>query len=278
MLSYRHAYHAGNYADVLKHLVLARTLEYMTAKDKPLLYLDTHAGAGGYRLGAAMSRKTSEYEDGIARLWGQPLPDALTPLMTLLRQLNGGGALEHYPGSPLIAAQMLRQQDALRLFELHPSDYRQLSERFERDRRVRVERSDGFASIKALLPPPSRRALVLIDPPYENKGDYREVQKVVLEGYKRFSLGTYLIWYPVVVRARIDEMARGLKSGGVRNLWQAELGLGPDTDDFGMTSCGLFMINPPWTLPDELNEALPVLCNLMAPEQGRWQLRQLAPE
>ncbi|ANG63529.1 rRNA methyltransferase [Marinobacterium aestuarii] len=278
MLSYRHAYHAGNYADVLKHLVLARTLEYMTSKDTPLLYLDTHAGAGSYHLGAAMAKKTAEFKEGIGRLWGQPLPDALTPLMAVLRQINPKGDLEHYPGSPQVAAKLLRKQDALRLFELHPSDYRLLSERFATDRRVRVERSDGFVSLKALLPPPSKRALVLIDPPYENKGDYRQVLKVVLEGYKRFPIGTYLIWYPVVVRARIDDMVRGFKSAGVRNLWQAELGLGPDTEDFGMTSSGLFMINPPWTLPGELKDALPLLQSLIAPEQGRWELKQLVGE
>jgi 23S rRNA (adenine2030-N6)-methyltransferase len=198
--------------------------------------------------------------------------------MAVLRQINPKGDLEHYPGSPLVAAQLLRKQDALRLFELHPSDYRLLSERFATDRRVRVERSDGFVSLKALLPPPSKRALVLIDPPYENKGDYRQVLKAVLEGYKRFPIGTYLIWYPVVVRARIDEMVRGFRNAGVRNLWQAELGLGPDTEDFGMTSSGLFMINPPWTLPGELKDALPMLQSLIAPEQGRWELKQLVGE
>ncbi|MFC6673034.1 23S rRNA (adenine(2030)-N(6))-methyltransferase RlmJ [Marinobacterium aestuariivivens] len=278
MLSYRHAYHAGNYADVLKHLVLASTLEYMTRKDKPLLYLDTHAGAGRYRLSESMAQKKAEYRDGVGRLWGRDLPDVLTPLMAVLERLNPTGKLEYYPGSPLIAAELLRPQDRLRLFELHPSDLRLLTGNFAADRRVRIEDSDGFASLKALLPPPSRRALVLIDPPYEQKDDYRRVVRAVLEGYQRFPTGTCLVWYPVVDRSRIDEMARGLKAGGIRNLWQVELGLAPDSEGFGMTSSGLFMINPPWILEAELKEALPELAKRLAPEQGRWMLQQLVGE
>lgn len=278
MLSYRHAFHAGNYADVLKHLVLARTLEYMTCKDKALLYLDTHAGAGGYRLGDPMSQKKAEFRDGIGRLWGSDGPQVLAPLMRVLEGLNPDGKLAYYPGSPLIAAQLLRPQDRLRLFELHPSDRAVLSRSFASDRRVRIEGSDGFASLKALLPPPSRRALVLIDPPYEQKEDYQRVVRSVLEGYKRFPTLTCLIWYPVVSRARVDEMARGLCRGGIRNLWQTELGLAPDSDGYGMTSSGLFLINPPWTLAAELKESLPELVRRLAPEQGRWLLEQLAEE
>ncbi|GGO87331.1 ribosomal RNA large subunit methyltransferase J [Marinobacterium nitratireducens] len=278
MLSYRHAYHAGNYADVLKHLVLARTLEYMIRKDKGLLYLDTHAGAGGYRLGDAMAQKKAEYRDGIGRLWGDGKIEALAPLMQVLDGLNPDGRLAYYPGSPVIAAQLLRPQDRLRLFELHPSDRELLGRNFASDRRVRVEGSDGFASLKALLPPPSRRALVLIDPPYEQKEDYQRVVRAVLEGYRRFPAMTCLIWYPVVARPRIDEMARGLCRGGIRNLWQTELGLAPDSDGYGMTSSGLFMINPPWTLAEQLREALPELVERLAPEQGRWMLEQLVGE
>lgn len=279
MLSYRHAFHAGNYADVLKHLVLARSLEYLTRKDKALLYVDTHAGAGGYRLGDAMAQKKAEYRDGIGRLWtADTLPEPLAPLMGLLRRLNTGAELAFYPGSPRIAAELLRPQDRLRLFELHPRDRDLLEAGFAADRRVRVEDSDGFASLKALLPPPSRRALVLIDPPYEQKSDYQRVVRAVEEGVKRFPAGTYLIWYPVVSRDRIDEMARGLKACGARNLWQTELGIGPDSDGYGMTSSGLFMINPPWTLGAELEAVLPELVRRLAPEQGRWMLRQLVAE
>lgn len=278
MLSYRHAYHAGNHADVLKHLVLARTLEYLTRKDKALLYLDTHAGAGRYRLSEPMAQKKAEYLGGIGRLWGSDTAGALSPLMALLGRLNPSGRLEFYPGSPLIAAELLRAQDRLRLFELHPSDRKLLNANLAADRRVRIDGSDGFASLKALLPPPSRRALVLIDPPYEQKEDYRRTVKALLEGYQRFPTGTYLVWYPVVERARIDEMARGLKVGGVRNLWQVELGLAPDSEGYGMTSSGLFMINPPWTLEAELKEALPELARRLAPEQGCWMLQQLVAE
>ncbi|NVK40197.1 MAG: 23S rRNA (adenine(2030)-N(6))-methyltransferase RlmJ [Oceanospirillaceae bacterium] len=278
MLSYRHAYHAGNYADVLKHLVLAHTLEYMTRKDKALLYLDSHAGAGGYRLGEPMAQKKAEFRDGIGRLWKDDGIAALAPLMQLLQRLNPNGELAYYPGSPLIAAQLLRPQDQLRLFELHPRDRELLERNFAKDRRVRIEGSDGFASLKALLPPPSRRALVLIDPPYEQKDDYRKVVRAVLEGHKRFPTLTGLIWYPVVSRARIDEMAQGLRRGGIRNLWQTELGIAPDSDGYGMTSSGLFMINPPWTLAAELKQALPALVERLAPEQGRWMLEQLVAE
>ncbi|MEZ0236641.1 MAG: 23S rRNA (adenine(2030)-N(6))-methyltransferase RlmJ, partial [Methylophilaceae bacterium] len=213
MLSYRHAFHAGNHADVLKHAVLAAMLDYFYQKDTSYCVIDTRAGAGCYQLDTGFAAKNAEYESGIARLWDRDdLPALLKRYVELVRATNPDGGRKLYPGSPLIAWNILRADDRLRLFELHPTDIKLLQQTFEgAARRVQIQQADGFAGLKALLPPPSRRALVLIDPPYEVKEDYRHVITALKDALQRFATGTYAIWYPQLQRHEVPAMLENLK-------------------------------------------------------------------
>ncbi|MDX9698973.1 MAG: 23S rRNA (adenine(2030)-N(6))-methyltransferase RlmJ [Rhodocyclaceae bacterium] len=262
MLSYRHAFHAGNHADVLKHCVLTEVLRYYCRKDKPWWYIDTHAGAGCYSLGDERADKTGEYLAGIGRLWQNPtLPDALKPYLEAVAQFNPHGRLGFYPGSPALAMTLLREQDRMRLFELHPADHELLSRTFERDQdRVQVRRSDGFASLRALLPPPTRRAVVLIDPPYEVKDDYRQVVKVVEEAMRRFPGGTYIVWYPMLARPEARQLPERLAQLKPGSWLQVRLAVRqPSADGVGMFGSGLYIVNPPWVLPQMLESVMPWL-------------------
>ncbi|MCL7845827.1 23S rRNA (adenine(2030)-N(6))-methyltransferase RlmJ, partial [Pasteurella multocida] len=211
MLSYRHSFHAGNHADVLKHLVLMLIIENLQQKEKGFYYLDTHAGVGRYRLFSEEAEKTAEFEQGIARLWQRDdLPEEVARYIKLIKQVNyGGKALRYYAGSPLIAAKMLRSQDRALLTELHPSDYPLLRNNFKEFDNVTTKRYNGFQQLKATLPPKERRGLVLIDPPYELKEDYDLVVNAIEEGYKRFATGIYAIWYPVVLRQQTKRILKG---------------------------------------------------------------------
>jgi 23S rRNA (adenine2030-N6)-methyltransferase len=280
MLSYRHGYHAGNFADILKHTVLVHMLEYMTQKDKPLRIIDTHAGAGVYKLSGPQAQKNREFDTGIGPLWtSSEKPAALARLLELVHTLNERGPLQIYPGSPLIAQTLMRPIDRLFLHELHPSDYQFLRDAMRSDKRVKVLDEDGFASLQALLPPLERRALVLIDPSYEIKSDYHQLVKQVINAHNRFAVGSFAIWYPVVNRARIDEMELALKKSGIKNIQLMEFGIAPDSLEHGMTSSGMIVINPPWTLWGAMEETLPWLVdNLSEPGQGFYRLEQLVAE
>ncbi|MBP9714423.1 MAG: 23S rRNA (adenine(2030)-N(6))-methyltransferase RlmJ [Sterolibacterium sp.] len=262
MLSYRHAFHAGNHADVLKHAVLTHMLQYMTAKDAPCMYIDSHAGAGVYALDSGYATKLAEYQEGIARLWTRDdLPALISGYVELVRQLNPDGQLRLYPGSPWFAQTLLREQDKLRLFELHSSDYPLLARQCPPDgRRIQIQPSDGLAGLKALLPPPSRRALTLIDPSYEIKNDYRDVISALQEGLRRFATGTYALWYPQLARPESRQLVDKLKALPLRHWLHVSLTVGTPPDrDAGMTGSGLFIINPPWTLAAALEDSLPWL-------------------
>lgn len=259
MLSYRHAYHAGNHADVLKHSVLLLILDYLQQKDKPFWYIDTHAGAGSYRLDAAEAQKNAEFAAGVGRL-RRAAPD--TPLLSayfeILAACNPGAELLCYPGSPAFAAARLRAADRLRLFELHPQDRRALAAHFAGDRRVQVADSDGFAGLKALLPPAPRRALVLIDPSYELKEDYPRVVAALADAHRRFAAGTYMVWYPLLAQPAAQRLPQHLRALGLPAL-RAELRVSAPTGEFGMYGSGLFIVNPPWTLAAQLEQLLPLL-------------------
>ncbi|AQT61501.1 23S rRNA (adenine(2030)-N(6))-methyltransferase RlmJ [Cellvibrio sp. PSBB023] len=280
MLSYRHGFHAGNFADILKHTVFIHMLEYMTQKEKPLRIIDTHAGAGVYKLNGPQAQKNREFDTGIGRLWTSDTPPAaLARLRELVQTLNERGPLQIYPGSPLIAQTLMRPIDRLFLHELHPSDYQFLRDAMRSDKRIKVLDEDGFASLQALLPPLERRALVLIDPSYEIKSDYQHLVKQVIHAHKRFAVGTFAIWYPVVNRARIDEMELALKKSGIKNIQLMEFGIAPDSLEHGMTSSGMIVINPPWTLWGAMEEALPWLVDNLSDEgQGFYRLEQLVAE
>lgn len=262
MLSYRHAYHAGNHADVLKHFMLVQLLRYLAQKDKPFWVIDTHAGAGYYALDAGRATQLAEYRTGIERLWSRrDLPGPLADYVELVRQLNPDGILRAYPGSPHFALKLTRSQDRLRLFELHSSDSRLLQDNFrEAGQRVLVSATDGFAGTKALLPPPPRRALILIDPAYEDKGDYRRVIEALEGGLQRFPTGIYALWYPLLQRPEAQKLPDKLRALPAERWLNVRLTVrGVNADGFGMHGSGMYLINPPWILPDLLKETLPTL-------------------
>jgi 23S rRNA (adenine2030-N6)-methyltransferase len=280
MLSYRHAFHAGNHADVLKHAVLMQVLDYMKQKDKPFLYVDTHAGGGMYDLRGSYASKTREYEDGIGRIWhDNALPAELKSYVDLVCNLNQQNELREYPGSPWLASAVLRADDKMRLFELHSNEYKILSGIFARHKHIKIEQRDGFQALSAVLPPDSRRAVVLIDPTYEVKTDYQTVVQAVKDAHKRFASGVYLIWYPVVSRKIINKLERELVATGIRNIMLFELGISPDAEDAGMTASGMIVINPPWQLEAAMQKILPYLQSMLETGQGGfWRSQRLAAE
>jgi 23S rRNA (adenine2030-N6)-methyltransferase len=252
LLSYRHAFHAGNHADVLKHLVLVCVLDHLLHKaDKPFVFLDSHAGPGGCDLREAMATKNAEFEAGIGRIWDmdQP-PEPLARYLDVVRGFNPQGALAYYPGSPAIARQIMTC-GRLELCELHPDDHRRLAEWAGRDRRIHVHREDGFAQLKALLPPVERRALVLIDPPYEIKDDYLTVVDALRGALARFATGVCIAWYPLLARAEARALPRSLEK--LTDRWlRVELAVAQPAAK-GMHGSGVFVINPPWQLQAQLD-------------------------
>ncbi len=275
MLSYRHAFHAGNHADVLKHVVTMQLLSYLGQKETPYMVIDTHAGAGLYALDGEYASKNAEFDTGIGKLWERrDLPAPLAEYVQLIRALNPSGKMRYYPGSPTIADRTMRQQDRLRLFELHPTDNRILQENFRkaeahaaaqgvrggRGTRTMIQKADGFQALKALLPPPSRRGLVLIDPPYEDKGDYKRVKDTLQDALLRFATGTYAVWYPVLQRMESRQMPEKLKRLSANGWLNVTLSVSaPAPDGFGLHSSGMFVINPPYTLEPMLRTLMPYL-------------------
>lgn len=270
MLSYRHGFHAGMHADVLKHVILVHLLRYLTQKDKPLCFVDTHAGAAMYALDEGYAAQSKEYETGIARLWARAdLPPPLADYVAQVRAANPDGALRRYPGSPQLAAQMLRRQDRLRLFELHSSESRLLQRYFRGDApRVMVQAGDGYAGLQAQLPPPSRRALVLIDPSYEDKGDYRRVLAALRDAQKRFRPGVYALWYPQVQRRESRQLPEQLKRLQDKDWLHVTLTVRkPVAGGLGLHGSGMFVLNPPWLLPGALEAVMPYLAKVLAQDE-----------
>jgi len=285
MFSYRHAFHAGNHADVLKHFVTIQLLQYLNQKDTAYSYIDTHSGAGLYELDGAFASKNAEYDTGIGPLWHlEEMPEPVRVYVDVVKRMNPSGKMRYYPGSPYIAEQVAREQDRLRLFELHPADAKLLADNFRkleehaaaqgirptvRGKRVIVERSDGFASLKALLPPPSRRALVLIDPPYEDKQDYKKTKDALAEALKRFPSGTYAVWYPLLQRMESREFADKLKQLPAASWLNVVLTIRkPTPDGFGLHSSGMFILNPPYTLAPMLKQVMPWLVQALGKDSG----------
>ncbi|TCS36027.1 23S rRNA (adenine2030-N6)-methyltransferase [Paucimonas lemoignei] len=280
MLSYRHAFHAGNHADVLKHMVLIQLLRYLNQKDAPYMVIDTHAGAGVYALDSEQATKNAEFDTGISRLWERAdLPEAVADYVGLVKAMNPSGKMRYYPGSPYCAEKVMREQDRLRLFELHPNEIKILCDNFEkldahaaaqgqrpaaRGKRVMVQKADGFDGLKALLPPPSRRGLVLIDPPYEVKQDYRRVVETLNDALKRFATGTYAVWYPVLQRPESRQLPEQLKRLPAKDWLNVTLSTGaPQPDGLGLRSSGMFILNPPWTLAPLLRQVMPWLVDAL---------------
>ena len=271
MLSYRHAFHAGNHADVLKHFIEVQLLRYLAQKDKAFWYIDTHAGAGCYSMDSGYATQNAEYESGIALLWERDdVPAPLAEYVELVKRLNPDSHLKIYPGSPLIALELLRKQDRLRLFELHPSDCDILHENFiAYGNQVLIQKADGFGALKALLPPPPRRALILIDPPYEDKQDYQHVLSALTEGLKRFSNGVYAVWLPQLQRAEARQLPAQLKQLPVKSWLHVTLNIqAPGEDGFGMHGSSMFILNPPWVLQNELKQVMPYLVTVLGKDSS----------
>ncbi|MDR7093313.1 23S rRNA (adenine(2030)-N(6))-methyltransferase RlmJ [Hydrogenophaga laconesensis] len=299
MFSYRHAFHAGNHADVLKHITLIATLRHLMQKEAGLTLIDTHAGAGLYRLDGDYTETGGEARDGVVKLMGalravdRPAAQAVSPAiddyLDLIASFNPSGSLRVYPGSPFVMHHLLRAEsrDRLKLFEVHPTDSRTLSAnigQLEAGRQIAVARQDGFEGVKPLLPPPpsatgSKRALVLIDPSYEIKSDYGKVSACIQELIKRFPTGTYLVWYPVIPRPEAHDLPRRLRtlSNQAQKPWlNATLAIGQDPthgpdDRPGLTASGMFVINPPHTLKATLQAALPQLLEHLGRGRGKSQ-------
>ncbi len=279
MLAYRHAFHAGNHADVLKHLVLVQVLRYMNGKDKPYRYVDTHAGAGGYSLEGRYAQKKGEFERGIALLWERDdLPEPLADYVSLVRQFNPQGALEQYPGSPAIAQMLLRPTDQMRLFELHPTEHRILDSYLGQQRGVEVKHADGFDGLKGTLPPTTRRGVVLMDPSYEGNGDYGRVIASLRDALQRFAEGVYVVWYPQVQKVEAAELPRRLEALAPKGWLHARLTVAkPDSLGFGLAGSGMFVINPPYTLHDTLAGVLPWLVEVLGQYDGANYLLDQRP-
>ncbi|MCK9989871.1 MAG: 23S rRNA (adenine2030-N6)-methyltransferase [Rugosibacter sp.] len=276
MLSYRHAFHAGSHADVLKHLVLMLCLQHMNSKDKPYTVVDTHAGAGLYLLDTEQARRTGESINGIGKLWQRnDWPAPLAGLMALIKQANQTGQLLRYPGSPWLIDHLARPIDRLRFCELHSTDFALLRRQYkDAGRRVAVYQDDGFEVLKASLPPPSRRALVLIDPSYEIKSDYMKVVAAIKDSLKRFATGTLLVWHPLIPQLEANQLPEKLKKAGAAHWLHATLSVNaPSTQGRGMHGSGMFVVNPPWTLAATLNDTLPYLADILALDhQAKWQV------
>ncbi|MDH5536086.1 MAG: 23S rRNA (adenine(2030)-N(6))-methyltransferase RlmJ [Betaproteobacteria bacterium] len=257
MLSYRHLFHAGNFADVFKHSLLARLLTALCAKDKAWCYLDTHAGTGRYDLSHPWAQKVREYENGISRLWGRrDLPALLAPYMAAVQAANPAHDLKCYPGSPLIARWLARPGDRLVLSELNQKDCAALNELFARDKQVQVQLMDGYQALKAFLPPQERRGLVLIDSSFDRAREFDRVTKALAEAHARFATGTYAVWYPLMEKSAMRGFEREILKTGIRKVLKLELTVEPENWTLTVPGCGMLVVNPPWTFEEEARTLL----------------------
>ncbi len=265
MLAYRHAFHAGNHADVLKHVMLTRVLRYMNQKEKPYRLVDTHAGAGGYSLEGTYANKKSEYVNGVARLWDRTdAPEIVADYLDQVRAFNPDGQLTQYPGSPAFAQLLLRPQDQARLYELHNTDHRILDAYLGQNKNFDIHNADGFDGLKSQLPPSSRRAAVLMDPSYEGHHDYGRVIASLREGLQRFAEGVYMVWYPQVSKLEAAQLPKRLESLAPKGFLHVRLTVQqPDQQGYGLAGSGMFILNPPYTLHDEMSAVLPWLVDVL---------------
>jgi 23S rRNA (adenine2030-N6)-methyltransferase len=279
-MNYRHAYHAGNFADVMKHIALARIIERLKAKPAPFRVIDLHAGAALYDLAGDEAGRTGEWREGVGRLYRdgtcapEPLPDRVEELIAPWRQavasVNDGVRLARYPGSPEIARRLARGGDRLVFNELHPEDFQALAARFRRERRVKVLQLDAWIAAKGLLPPPERRGLVLIDPPYEERDEAARALAAIAGGYRRFSGGLFFLWYPVKAQADANALARRAAALGIPKLLRAEMTVRRANKGDRLNGSGLMLVNPPWRLNEELGAILPSLAERLADREARF--------
>lgn len=281
-MNYRHAFHAGNFADIVKHLILARALTYLQRKDKPVFILDTHSGLGSYDLQSEAARKTNEADNGIGQLWPHldRAPEAvatlLGPFTDAVRSLNGAGNPRFYPGSPALIAHLMRPQDRAVFCELHDADHSALAARFARAGRIRVNHVDGWQALKTLLPPPERRGLVIIDPPFEARNEFDIMLNGLDAAVQRFATGTFLAWYPIKHEAAVDAFRGGFGQRFSDTLLIEMTVAAPA--DAAFHGSGMAIINPPYTLASELETLLPWLVQRLErqPGAGAWRIEALS--
>jgi 23S rRNA (adenine2030-N6)-methyltransferase len=285
-MNYRHSYHAGNFADVLKHAVFTLVLEYMKRKEGPFRVIDTHAGAGRYALTSPQAEKTGEWQGGIGRLIGldaKPLPPGvarhLQPYLDVLSRENAAGVLTVYPGSPALALGLMRPQDTLVANELHPEERLLLGEAVGSDRRAKLMALDAWVALKALLPPKERRGVVLIDPPFEERDDLDRMATGLAQGLQRFATGAYIAWYPIKDPKPIARFHAAVAALAVPRSLRIEIMLQRPTDPDRLNGCGLVVVNPPFTLEGELAAVLPELSRRLAPAGtgGKYRLDWIDP-
>ena len=285
-MNYQHAFHAGNFADVHKHIVLTRVLDYLRQKPAAFRVVDTHAGAGRYDLFGPQAARSGEWRDGIGRLFAMPRSGAagtdaaqalMAPYLDIVAALNPGGPLRLYPGSPLIVKALLRRQDRLIACELEPSAAASLEAVLRGGARAKALAMDGWMALFANIPPKERRGLVVIDPPYEESMDFARLSQTVAQAHRKWANGVYLLWYPIKTRAAPDALARRLRRLAVPKILRSELSITPPRADGALAGSGLIIVNPPFPLQRELQVVLPVLTRLLAP-MGAYRLDWLSKE
>lgn len=275
-MNYRHAYHAGNFADVVKHAVLALLVEQLKRKDAPFAVFDVHAGIGRYDLQSEEAGKTLEFREGIERFLAEPPPAEFDPYMDAVRALNPDGGLRFYPGSPRVVRRLMRPQDRLVLAELHPEDARTLRREFRGDALVAVHERDAYEALKGLLPPPERRGLVLIDPPFEAKDEFQRVVAALEQAWARWPTGIYGVWYPIKDRPPVAAFHQALAGIGAKDILAAEVLVFPDDYPARLNGCGMVLLNPPWRLDETLNRVLPELHRRLQRRGGGVRIDWLA--
>lgn len=282
-MNYRHAFHAGNFADVVKHIILTRILAYLRRKDAAFRVLDTHAGLGIYDLFGEQAERTGEWQEGIGLLLGASLPSDIAglvaPYLEAVRAQNPDGKLRYYPGSPFIARHMLRAQDRLMGFELHPMDADRLRENFAGDFQTRITELDAWKLFGTHLPPKEKRGLVLVDPPFEEKGEFSRMVKSLVQGHQRWPGGLYVYWYPIKEPGEVDAYVKALKATGIAKILRIELTISAPSIPPRLHGTGMIVVNPPYVLEEEMRLILPVLADLLGVEgRGGWSLDWVAGE
>ena len=280
MLAYRHQFHAGNFADVFKHALLAQLVLGMTRKDKPFFYLDTHAGIGQYDLLHEWARKNAEHKDGVMRVWGRDdVPHEMQPYFDALHAENPGGTLRFYPGSPALVRRLIRAQDRMVLTELNPKDSEELAVLYTRDRQVTVELADGYMGLNAHLPPKERRGLIFIDSSFDRAREFKRLTDALILGQRKFATGVYALWYPLMDPASMRSFERSIEATGIRKVLQIEINVFGDDWTLGMRGCGMIIVNPPFGF-EAVAQAIagwtqPLLANGRVPP---WRVSWLVPE
>lgn len=282
-MNYRHAFHAGNFADVVKHAILARLVDYLKRKDKAFRVIDTHAGTGLYDLQADPSQRTGEYEAGISRLFGAPLPEParhlLAPYMDAVAAANAPDEFRYYPGSPAIVRHLMRKQDRLTAIERHPQDARLLADRFAGDHQVRVIELDGWLALGAHLPPKEKRGLVLVDPPFEETDEFGRLAEGLARAVRRWPGGIYALWYPIKDRAALSAFRDSVIALGLPRVLDIRFHIRPPSRAARLDGTGMVVVNPPFTLETELGAILPALLPLLADDRGAgFSIESLATE